>query len=168
LVTEAVSGQPAGYWFQPQILAQTDWLLTELPETAHPAGHRFGEDVVLAGVAVDTSQENEVEVVLYWQAERPLAQNGTVFVHLLDADGNLIAQHDGQPVQNSYPLSIWPTGVLIADRHTLILPHPLPAAPAQLSIGLYNPADFSRWPVTNPDGTLAPEASARLPLEITP
>lgn len=168
LVTEAVSGQPVGYWLQPQILAQTDWLLTELPETAQPAGHRFGEDVVLVGVDVEMAEGNQVDVVLYWQAERPLAQNGTVFVHLLDADGNLIAQHDGQPVQNSYPLSIWPTGVLIADRHTLILPHPLPAAPAQLSIGLYNPADFSRWLVTNPDGTPAPEASARLPLERTP
>ena len=168
LVTEAVSGQPAGYWFQPQILAQTDWLLTELPETAQAAGHRFGEDVVLAGVAVDRSQEDQVDVVLYWRAERPLAQNATVFVHLLDRDGNLIAQHDGGPVQNSYPLSIWPPGVLIADRHTLTLPDPLPAAPAHLAIGLYNPADFSRWPVTNPDGTLAPAARALLPLETTP
>ncbi|MFO7683411.1 MAG: hypothetical protein R6X34_25535, partial [Chloroflexota bacterium] len=164
LVTEPVSGQPHGYWFRPQILAQTDWLLSDLPETAQSAGHRLGEDVVLAGYTVEPTGENEVEVTLYWRAERPLRQNATVFIHLLDAQGNLIAQDDSQPVRNSYPLSIWPTGVFIADRHTLSLP--ANADPAHLAVGLYHPSDFTRWPVANPDGSADPDSRALL--EIMP
>jgi len=166
LVTESVSGQPHGYWFQPQMLARTDWLFPDLPPTAQAAGHRFGGDVVLAGYAVELTGEDEVDVVLYWRGERPLHAYATVFVHLLAADGALLAQDDSQPVQNSYPLPIWPAGVLIADRHTLRLP--AGADPTQLAVGLYNPSDFTRWPVTNPDGSTDADSRALLPLNLAP
>lgn len=163
LVTELVDGAATGLWVQPQLLASRDWLLAELPDEAQPAGHQFGETVTLAGYTVTPGDNGTLQVTLYWQAARPLTENATVFVHLLDANGNLLAQSDAAPVQNSYPLTIWPTGVFIADTHTLTLPEGSPPA-AQLAVGLYNPTTLARWPVTNPDGSVDPDGRALLPV----
>lgn len=163
LVTEAdmSSDQATAAWLQPQLLTRTDWLLESLPPQANLAGHRLGEDVELVGYTVHGG-ENEADpwrITLYWRALRPLTQNATVFVHLLDESGELIAQDDGQPVQNSYPLTVWPVGVIIADEHRISAPNP-----ASLAVGLYDPADFSRWPVSNPDGSPHPDGRVWLPL----
>ncbi|HRQ37612.1 MAG TPA: hypothetical protein PLD25_06835 [Chloroflexota bacterium] len=163
LVTELVDGAATGLWVQPQLLAARDWLLAELPASAQPAGHQFGDDVTLAGYTITPLENGVVQVTLYWQAARPLAENATVFVHLLDENDNLLAQSDAAPVQNSYQLTIWPPGVLIADTHTLVLPADSPPA-AQLAVGLYNPATLARWPVLLPDGTTDPDGRALLPV----
>ncbi|MBX3055814.1 MAG: hypothetical protein KF770_05010 [Anaerolineae bacterium] len=163
LVTEAKEGAAVGLWVQPQLLAQSDWLLAELPETAVPAGHQFADDVTLVGYAVTPGEGETLLVTLYWQAARPLTENATVFVHLLDANGNLLAQSDAAPVQNSYPLTTWPTGPLIADTHTLTLP--TGSSPAvQLAVGLYQPTTLARWPVLLPDGSVDPDGRALLPV----
>lgn len=164
LVTEAINGAAAGYWQQPQLLAQTDWLLAKLPPQAIQAGHRIGETVELVAYTAAPGAADTLLVTLYWRMTRPsgepaAASDATVFVHLLDESGNLIAQHDGIPVQNSYPLAIWPPGVLIADEHSL----PWSGEPFTLAIGLYNAGDLSRWPVTNPNGIPDPDGRALLP-----
>jgi hypothetical protein len=163
LVTTVISGEPEGYWQQPQLLAQVDWLLAELPPDVQLAGHRLGEAVSLLAAATLANADGTLTVTLYWQAARPLTENATVFVHLLDENGEMIAQNDAQPVQNSYPLTVWPQGVIVVDEHIL------PGVAAQsLAVGLYNPGDFNRWPVVNPDGTLAVEGRVVLPLETAP
>ncbi|HIE53996.1 MAG TPA: hypothetical protein EYP90_02245, partial [Chromatiaceae bacterium] len=151
LVTEVISGQPQGYWLQPQLLARADWLLAEPPPQMLPAGYRLGEDVELVGYTVEPLPENQVAVTLYWRGLRPLTEQATVFVHGLDESGQTIAQHDGQPVQNSYPLPVWPPGQIIADQHVLTLPADSPGL-TTLAIGLYDPVTLTRWPVVNPDG----------------
>lgn len=163
LATESVDGAATGLWVQPQLLAARDWLLAELPPTAQPAGHQFGDAVTLAGYTVTPGDNGTLQVTLYWQATRPLTENATVFVHLLDANGNLLAQSDAAPVQNSYPLTTWPTGPLIADTHTLTLP--TGSSPAvQLAVGLYQPTTLARWPVLLPDGSVDPDGRALLPV----
>jgi hypothetical protein len=164
LVDGAVGGAANGLWVQPQLLAARDWLLAELPANAQPAGHQFGDDVALAGYTIAPLENGVVQVTLYWQVarpllQRPLAENGTVFVHLLDENGNLLAQSDAVPVQYSYPLTIWPPGVFIADTHNLVLPPGGPPA-VQLAVGLYHPTTLARWPVTNPDGSVDPDGRA--------
>ncbi len=163
LVTELVDGAATGLWVQPQLLATRDWLLAELPANAQPAGHQFGDDVTLAGYTIVPLENGVVQVTLYWQAARPLAENATVFVHLLDANGHLLAQSDAVPVQYSYPLTIWPSGVLISDTHNLALPPGSPAA-AELAVGLYHPITLARWPVLLPDGSVDPDGRALLPV----
>lgn len=46
-------------------------------------------------------------VVLYWQATGTVAADYTTFVHVVDADGVLLAQADGQPQAGVYPTSVW-------------------------------------------------------------
>lgn len=165
LVTRPEAGTPDGLWLMPQMLADHDWLLRELPETAVPAGHQLAEDIVLVGYAVEPAvprQQDVVTVTLYWRAERPLSANATVFVHALNAAGDLIAQSDGQPVQNSYPLDTWPAGVIIADRHQLVWSSA--DALHQLAVGMYDSGTLVRFPVQNPDGTTDTNGQALLPV----
>src|SRR5690606_3163326 len=92
-------------------------------------------------------------LTLYWQTSQPLNERATVFVHLLDEARQIIAQDDAQPVRNSYPLPVWSPGTSVADAHPLIWPEGSPAR----TVGLYNPADFARWPVTDANGVELPD-----------
>ena len=169
LVTEPVAGTPDGLWLMPQLLASHDWLLRELPETAVLGGHRLGENIVLLGYSVEPAApqpQDVVTVTLYWRAERPLAANATVFVHALNAAGDLVAQSDGQPVQNSYPLINWPAGAIIADPHRFVWPSDSDFS--QIAVGLYDPVTLARLPVQNPDGPVDANGQALLPVVETP
>ncbi|MAT96477.1 MAG: hypothetical protein CL608_04980 [Anaerolineaceae bacterium] len=169
LFTEPMEGTPDGLWLMPRLLAGRSWLLDELPETAVPAGHQLGQDIVLLGYSVEPAQPQPQEVVavtLYWRGERPLSQNGTVFVHALNAAGEMVVQSDSQPVQNSYPLDTWPAGMIIVDRHQLVWPGDDPLS--QLAVGLYDPTTLVRFPVQNPDGTIDGNGQALLPVPGAP
>jgi hypothetical protein len=64
-----------------------------------------------------TRQEGErLEVGLYWQALRGMEEDYKVFVHLIDASGGIVAQHDGMPREWSYPTSLWSRGEVFVDR----------------------------------------------------
>jgi hypothetical protein len=76
----------------------------------------------------------------------------TVFVHLLDPNGNRVAGNDIQPVNNTYPTSLWGRGEHILDPHTLPTPHNLPPGPYRLAIGLYHQPTGERLPLRYPDG----------------
>ena len=61
--------------------------------------------------------ENGVNLELLWSLLRPIEQDYTVFVHLLDTDGQIIAQHDAMP--NQYPTSLWMPGEYVLDNIVL-------------------------------------------------
>ncbi len=166
LVTQPLAGAPDGRWLMPQLLAQTDWLLAALPETAVAADFRFGEGgaVRLLGYAIEPAQPQPgdlVQVMLYWRGERPLSQNATIFVHALNQDGELSAQSDSQPVQNSYPLTNWPPGVFVADAHTFTWPG---GNLSRIAVGLYDAPTRTRWPVATPAGEALPNNQVVLPV----
>jgi hypothetical protein len=85
---------------------------------------------------------------------QPVQQNAKVFVHLLDAAGQLVAQHDSEPVSGQRPTSTWKPGESIIDRHGVLLPDDLAPGEYQLVVGLYDPATGNRLLVTA--GTSAP------------
>ena len=73
-----------------------------------------------------------------------------MFIHLVDSQGNKIAQADGQPVNWSRPSSTWVVGEEIVDRHGLWLPPETLPGVYTLLVGLYNPANGVR--LSLPDG----------------
>jgi hypothetical protein len=156
LGTENVEGRPEGLWLQPRLLSDSDWLLADAPEEATLVDYRFGPAVQLLAYDLEPADPRPGEaatVTLYWQTSQPLNEQATVFVHLLDEAGQIVAQDDAQPVRNSYPLPVWPPGMVISDTHPLIWPD----RPGALTVGLYNPADFSRWPVRGAEGVELPD-----------
>jgi hypothetical protein len=93
-----------------------------------------------------------VPVVLYWQSTEPVADDLSVFLHLLDSTGKLIWQDDGAAAHGTRPTWSWEAEEVIVDPHTLTLPQGLPAGSYQLVAGLYNWQTGERLPAVTSDG----------------
>jgi hypothetical protein len=94
-------------------------------------------------------------VNVVWQPLQPLTQNLKVFVHLVDAAGNVLAQYDGQPQTGQHPTGQWIPGELVTDAYSVILPPDAPAGPYQVYLGLYDETTLTRLPVPNdPEGRI--------------
>ena len=106
--------------------------------------------------------EGQMVVTLYWRSAAANDAYATIFVHLLDSAGNILAQQDSPPVQGTYPLPVWTPGFIIADEHRLTLPADAPSGPYRLAIGLYDPVTLTRWPVTTANGEPLPDGRALL------
>jgi hypothetical protein len=76
---------------------------------------------------------------LQWNANATLPTDYTVYVHVLDQNGQLLAQSDLQSGGGYTPTSGWPIGQPITDRHGVMLPPTLAPGTYQIVIGLYGP-----------------------------
>ncbi|MEZ4861040.1 MAG: hypothetical protein R3C14_07035 [Caldilineaceae bacterium] len=92
-------------------------------------------------------------LVLYWQAETPVTASYTVFVHLVDGAGQLVAQQDNLPVMGLAPTAMWQPGKLIRDPYRLLIPTTATPGVYQVQVGLYT--DDGRQSLTLADGTTA-------------
>ncbi len=88
-----------------------------------------------------------VEVNVTWQPLQPFTEDWKVFVHLVNADGQILAQFDGQPLAGDYPTSYWIPGELIKDTYPLLFPTDASPGPYRVFLGLYNEATGERLPV---------------------
>jgi 4-amino-4-deoxy-L-arabinose transferase-like glycosyltransferase len=96
---------------------------------------------------VRLSSHATLRVLLYWRAAQKIEKDFTVFVHLTDASGRVIAQHDGAPAEGTYPTSQWQPDELIVDAHSFAID----AVPGvySLIVGMYDPATLARAPVAD-------------------
>jgi hypothetical protein len=86
----------------------------------------------------------QAHVYLWWQTLVEPKRNYSAFVHLLSADGDMIAQFDHLPLSSFYPMLAWPTGVDLRDDSPLNLPDDVALEGAWLAVGLYNPSSMRR------------------------
>ena len=101
----------------------------------------FEAPIELLGYDILTN-ETLWEVDLWWETEAPLAEDYRVFVHLLAADGELLAQHDHIAGADAYPSSRWRPGTRLRDRFFLDLEGPAASTACRacrLHVGLYTP-----------------------------
>ncbi len=91
----------------------------------------------------------ELALTLYWQgvSEEGMAADYTIFVHLLGADGDLLAQYDGPPLGGVYPTSRWVAGDMFTQRIALPLPPDGRPGTYELLVGMYTYPDIRRLPV---------------------
>jgi hypothetical protein len=139
-----------------RVLDQSD----QTPE--EKTDYHLGSVIRLAGYDVDLSGAGEsplnaVIVTLYWEALESLDQDLAVFVHLLDAHGNLVAQHDGPPRQSDFPTWAWEEGDQISDVHTLLLPDDLEPGAHRLIVGMYGRQSGIRLPIYDDAGQRVPD-----------
>jgi len=125
----------------------------------------FGERITLLGNEPEVLDDG-LELTLYWQAERPLDQNWTVFVHVVDSAGDLVFQRDSQPRDGRYPTSVWDQGEVVEDRHWLALPSELPDGDYQVVLGLYSVDSEQRLPVLDSEGNPTRDSIALVALEL--
>jgi hypothetical protein len=94
----------------------------------------------------------EWKLTLFWRTETVPAADYTVFVHLLNKQGDLVAQFDSPPAGGAYPTSLWDPGEIIVDERLLTN---LPPGQFTLQVGLYHPVTGERLPVAGePNGTV--------------
>lgn len=123
---EAAASQPS---------SELDVMLTSQGDPARPI-HFLGYDL-----PTNSLQAGEtLNVTLYWTAERLTIQPYTVFTHLIDNNGNLVAQQDNWPVQGNWPPTCWESGDVIIDDYAIQLPADMPPGRYSLLVGMYDPA----------------------------
>ncbi len=125
-------------------LGQRRWTPTPLQTAVGDVALLIGYDVARARGA------DALDVTLYWFALRENGQNYKTFVHLLGPDGQVAAQHDGDPVGGFTPTSRWRQGELIRDRHQVPLPPQLAYGPIRLKAGMYQVEPMANLPIDPP------------------
>jgi hypothetical protein len=133
------------------------------PDPQFETAASFGDRLALIGYDVQWEEQGPA-VTLYWQAQEKMAQDYTTFVHVLNGDGELIAQSDGQPTDGIYPTSIWDEAEIVADRKELTLPAGALQEEVQMVSGVYLLEDLQRLPVTDAAGQRQPGDQWRLDL----
>lgn len=160
IVDPARQSRAQGYFTLPgvQVLEEREWgachgrrvIRIEQPPLAVAAVN--GGPIQLQTLAFGSAKVGaDLHLVLYWQAGAPVTTSYTVFVHLLDGTGQLVAQQDNLPVTGLAPTDSWQPGKLIRDPYRLTVPATRQSGNYQLHIGLYTPEGRVMW--TMPDGT---------------
>jgi hypothetical protein len=91
-------------------------------------------------------------VYLRWSCSRSVSTNYTVFIHVSDGSGRIVAQTDHPLGGGAFPTPVWQPGDLLLDDETVALPSQLPPGPLNVSVGLYELATLQRLPVTSVNG----------------
>jgi 4-amino-4-deoxy-L-arabinose transferase-like glycosyltransferase len=119
------------------------------PHPSHQTDARFDELARLVGYDSVRSGQT-LRVVLYWQA---LARSETlykVFVHVLDATGELRGQRDQVPGAGEFPTTTWVKNEYLVDSYEILIPSGL--SDYQVQVGLYDPTTGARLLVLNASG----------------
>ncbi len=94
-----------------------------------------------------TREPNAVRLALYWRARAAMEREYTVFIHVLDANGKIVAQMDRLPQNGIYPTSIWDAGEIVRDDYRLTLPTNPRGADYRIALGLYRADTGARLPI---------------------
>jgi hypothetical protein len=98
---------------------------------------------------------------LHWRASHPLTADYTLFVHIIDATGQLIAQSDLPVTEGQAPTSGGTPAQTLVDRRGLVLPTVLAAGPYRLAIGLVLPDSTRLKTTNNTDSVVLAELAVR-------
>jgi len=94
------------------------------------------------------------ELVLIWHALGRQNRNWTVFVHLVDAQEQIVAEDNRPPQDDAFPMLQWVAGDWVEDRHPLALPANLAPGEYHIRVGLFFPRTERRAGVYSKRGTL--------------
>jgi 4-amino-4-deoxy-L-arabinose transferase-like glycosyltransferase len=131
----------------------------------HAEDYILGNQIALLGYDLEPMEVRAGEpftLTLYWRAERRPETDYTVFVHLLDEAGNLVAQMDGPPQGGAYPTPWWEAGDEVEDVRRVALPADAGEGTHRLVVGLYQRGTMERLPVFTGDGMPVPDGAIRL------
>ena len=119
----------------------------QLPKPfAQPINAYFGKTLHLRGVTIEQTSE-QVIVTPSWDIRGSIEQDYMLFLHLLDQQGNRIAQVDVAPGGgDALPTSRWQPGQQIAVPINIGLPSDIPSGSYQLILGMYDPTTNIRIP----------------------
>lgn len=119
---------------------------------AAPPLYRFGDALALQAVTVtpdDLLLGPDLQIELQWLALAQPAQDYTVFAHLDDAQGHTATAFDLPLTDGRYPSGLWQAGDLVTHHQRVPLPPTGLHGPYVLRLGVYDPSNGARLPVTD-------------------
>ncbi len=139
-LVKPMPGLEIKYQLEPSgLLVEVDGpAVTGEPQKA--ANSALGDSLTLVGYDAEPEEPvagGEVRVSLYWRVEQSLGQDYHTYLHLLNEQGQTIAQSDHRPGQEYYPSSMWVPGESLLDVHILPIPAGTETARVTLTAGAY-------------------------------
>jgi hypothetical protein len=133
LLVKPMPGLEIKYHMEPvgELVEITGPAITGEPE--YPVNLSLEASLTLLAYDLDPdepSRGEELKVSLHWRVEQDLSDDYHTYVHLLDDQGQVMAQSDHRPGQEFYPSSLWQPGETVLDAHLL-------SVPADAEIGQY-------------------------------
>ena len=128
-----------------------------VPPVQHSMEARLGESVKLLGYDFETSTARpgeSLDLTFYWQGLDLMDTSYTVFVHLLDRDGNIRGQRDSVPGQGTLPTTSWVQGEVIADGYDIRIAPDAPPGAYTITAGMYDADTGVRLSVFDATGNL--------------
>lgn len=131
----------------------------DMRQPAYPMQARLDDKIELVGYDLypEPGQTAQTTVELAWQSLRPVEQDYTVFVQLLDAQDRVIAQVDAQPLPGLYPTSRWQPGDYLVEQFLLPVPRQELTADRRLVTGMYDLDSGARLPTYDSRGRPLPD-----------
>ncbi len=112
---------------------------------------RFGREIMLLGRRVETFS-TELRMSLWWQCQQVPEGDLTVFAHVYDRSGQLVAQMDGYPLAGLYTIQSCQPGDVIRDIRHIILPGDSSNRHYSVAVGWYDRVTGERLPVFDSRG----------------
>lgn len=115
----------------------------------------LGYEVIQTGA----DDNRELLVLTYWRIKEPTELPLAFFLHLLDPEGNIVAQYDGLAALPD----TWQAGDLLLQLHPLTLPEDGAQARDWLQLGIYDTKTLER--ITIAGDALPHQQRVLLPLK---
>lgn len=134
---------------QEAVVYKMDWPYRQSIDPQNEVSILFGDLIRLRGFDLGKVQAGStLPLTLYWQSVTAVPDNYKVFIHVLDENGQIVAQADRLPANGLAPTTRWQADDLIRDRYEIVLPAELPSGNYQLQVGLYTEAN-GRLPIND-------------------
>lgn len=138
--------------------------VAQQPALAVGEPYRVGDVAMLIGYTTLTSAGRQIDVgrvpllpgedlnvTLFWRALKGTEIDYSVFVHVVDSNGQLLTQHDGYPMNGFLPTSLWHRNQVVVDPYTLTIPAGANLGEYSIFVGLYDLQTATRLPVQQGD-----------------
>lgn len=133
------------YGLPPRVTVDT------LPPSAMTTSAEFGGMARLIGYEVHQA-DRQMTIDWYWQRGDQIDHPYVVFNHLIDEQGQIVAQQDSRPQAGQPLMTCWQPNEIYLDRRVITLTEPLTGT-LRMKMGLYNAVTNQRVPVIGAGGT---------------
>ena len=122
--------------------------------SSQEAAWRFEDGIALLSRSCERGAAGEITLTLRWQVQGALADEPTLFVHLLADDRQtILAQADGDPIAGLYPFNLWREGEIVVERRRF----PPAEGGRWIRFGLWEPSSGRRLEAVDTEGRPVPE-----------
>jgi len=121
----------------------------------------FDQQIELLGYEFSSSSAyagDEVQTRLLWRCRSAMPVDYTVFLHVLDGEGNIVAQTDEPPLGGALPTSGWILDEVILDLKSWRMPPQSPSGVYQVWAGWYHPQTMKRLSVEEAEAAVRDDA----------